>query len=142
MGFTMGILAEQELMKDDSIKRPLKLRTVLALSLNNGAASTKSATSTQNRSSLASLLETSPQMSAVASKRGEKPPTKKASHKLAEQGRRNRMNQAVHDLGKLIPKLYHDQVTIPSKATTVELASTYIRDLLDRIEEFESVKRE
>ena len=81
-------------------------------------------------------------MLAAPSKRGEKPPTKKASHKLAEQGRRNRMNQAVHDLGELIPKLYHDLVTIPSKATTVELASTYIKDLLERIEELEAVKQE
>lgn len=149
MGFTMGILAEQELIKNEhnspqtTMKRPLKLRTQLALSLNtNNNANGSTNPSQNNRSSLALSLETLPQMLAAPSKRGEKPPTKKASHKLAEQGRRNRMNQAVHDLGELIPKLYHDLVTIPSKATTVELASTYIKDLLERIEELEAVKQE
>ncbi|EAZ63720.2 myc-family transcription factor [Scheffersomyces stipitis CBS 6054] len=70
----------------------------------------------------------------VIKKSGEKPATKKASHKLAEQGRRNRMNMAVSELGSLIPQVYHDEVAIPSKATTVELASKYIRALLQEID--------
>ena len=65
----------------------------------------------------------------------EKPTAKKASHKLAEQGRRNRMNTAVQALGTLIPQNYHDQVAIPSKATTVELASKYIEDLVNEIDD-------
>ncbi|KAG7195086.1 uncharacterized protein KQ657_004202 [Scheffersomyces spartinae] len=63
--------------------------------------------------------------------------TKKTSHKLAEQVRRNRMNMAVHELGRLVPQSYHDQVTIPSKATTVELGSKYIRDLLAQIDQLQ-----
>lgn len=121
MGFTMGILAEQE--RDKSGPDPHSLR------------------SHQNQSipppSLASLVETLPRLAPVPTKRGEKPPTKKALHKLAEQGRRNRMNQAVYDLGKLIPKSYHEQVSIPSKATTVELALAFIRDLIERVDELE-----
>lgn len=69
--------------------------------------------------------------------KSEKPATKKASHKLAEQGRRNRMNQAVQELSNLIPKEYHDQVAIPSKATTVELASKYILDLVEQVKKLE-----
>ncbi|EGV64753.1 hypothetical protein CANTEDRAFT_134063 [Yamadazyma tenuis ATCC 10573] len=65
----------------------------------------------------------------------EKPSTKKASHKLAEQGRRNRMNVAVQSLGLLVPQKYHERVAIPSKATTVELASSYIKDLVREVEE-------
>lgn len=55
--------------------------------------------------------------------------TKKTSHKLAEQGRRNRMNQAIIELGELIPEELQQTVSIPSKATTVELATRYIREL-------------
>ena len=64
----------------------------------------------------------------------------KASHKLAEQGRRNRMNNAVQELGRLIPQSYHDEVSIPSKATTVELASKYITALLKEVEELKGRK--
>lgn len=55
--------------------------------------------------------------------------SKKTSHKLAEQGRRNRMNQAIQDLGCLIPEELSSNVSIPSKATTVELACVYIDNL-------------
>lgn len=85
-----------------------------------------------------SLSDASPVIEAQNGEFGgkrEKPATKKASHKLAEQGRRNRMNQAVYELLKLIPSNYHEQVSIPSKATTVELAASYIKDLLDEISE-------
>lgn len=86
-----------------------------------------------------SLLEPSPaiepQNGEEGTRRREKGPGKKASHKIAEQGRRNRMNQAVHELAGLIPKNYHDEVSIPSKATTIELASKYIQTLLAELEE-------
>ncbi|EDO15404.1 hypothetical protein Kpol_1063p15 [Vanderwaltozyma polyspora DSM 70294] len=55
---------------------------------------------------------------------------KKNVHKVAEQGRRNRLNNALNDLKLLIPKELRDTVEIPSKATTVELACKYIRQLL------------
>jgi phosphate system positive regulatory protein PHO4 len=61
-----------------------------------------------------------------------KPTVKKASHRLAEQGRRNRMNMAIQKLSNLIPREYRDSVSIPSKATTIELASMYIKDLIDK----------
>lgn len=86
-----------------------------------------------------SLLEPSPaidpQTGEESGRKREKGPGKKASHKIAEQGRRNRMNQAVHDLANLIPQDYHEQVSIPSKATTIELASKYITELLAELEE-------
>lgn len=59
--------------------------------------------------------------------------TKKTSHKLAEQGRRNRMNQAIMDLGTLIPEELQATVSIPSKATTVELATSYILSLREEV---------
>jgi len=114
MGFTMGRLAEESV-------RPRSTRK----SSNSASSSTTS----------------SPNIIAKANgdKKGiEKPSTKKASHKLAEQGRRNRMNMAVQELGTLIPQDYHDEVAIPSKATTVELASKYIRALKSEIEELKS----
>lgn len=74
-------------------------------------------------------------------KKGDLPVTKKASHKLAEQGRRNRMNTAVSELGSLVPQIYHNEVTIPSKATTVELASKFIRDLIDEIEDLKKNRK-
>lgn len=86
-----------------------------------------------------SLLEPSPaldpQNGEESGRKREKGPGKKASHKIAEQGRRNRMNQAVHELAGLIPQTYHDQVSIPSKATTIELASKYITTLVAELEE-------
>lgn len=55
---------------------------------------------------------------------------KKMSHKLAEQGRRNRMNIAIQELDKLIPEKMKIGITVPSKATTVELGCKYINELL------------
>ncbi|CDO93969.1 unnamed protein product [Kluyveromyces dobzhanskii CBS 2104] len=55
----------------------------------------------------------------------------KQVHKVAEQGRRNRLNNALKDLEALIPKELKDVAAIPSKATTVELAAQYIRQLLE-----------
>lgn len=57
---------------------------------------------------------------------------KKTSHKLAEQGRRNRMNIAIQDLDSLIPEEWKKDITVPSKATTVELGCRYIRYLLEK----------
>lgn len=56
--------------------------------------------------------------------------SKKEVHKVAEQGRRNRLNMALTDLSSLLPPELKDSIPIPSKATTVELACTYIRQLL------------
>ncbi len=55
--------------------------------------------------------------------------SKKMNHKLAEQGRRNRMNVAIQELDNIIPDTYKDGSLVPSKATTVEMSSKYIRDL-------------
>lgn len=121
MGFTMGKL-------QDTSSKPKRTRsTKKTKSISNSSSSSKSTspnilakkTSTEN-------LDTT--------KKSDKP-TKKATHKLAEQGRRDRMNQAVQELGNLIPKKFHNEVEIPSKATTVELASKYIRVLIDEINE-------
>ncbi|KAG7928146.1 hypothetical protein KL925_001446 [Ogataea polymorpha] len=54
---------------------------------------------------------------------------RKMTHKLAEQGRRNRMNVAIQDLEKIIPDALKNEVAVPSKATTVELSSKYIQIL-------------
>ncbi|KAG7811624.1 hypothetical protein KL921_001890 [Ogataea angusta] len=54
---------------------------------------------------------------------------RKMTHKLAEQGRRNRMNVAIQDLEKIIPETLRNEVAVPSKATTVELSSKYIQML-------------
>ncbi|QLQ80529.1 hypothetical protein HG537_0D05300 [Torulaspora globosa] len=56
--------------------------------------------------------------------------SKKEVHKVAEQGRRNRLNSALTDLSSLLPAELKESIPIPSKATTVELACTYIRQLL------------
>lgn len=148
MGFTMGRLAEQARDLDPGSPH-------LNGSYQNGSSS--NTTSPQLRSSRrksflythkdgsksSSSGEPSPVLESQRSKsstslslkrKGEKPATKKASHKLAEQGRRNRMNVAVQELLGLIPKDYHDQVAIPSKATTVELASQYIRALQEELD--------
>ncbi|KAF7582764.1 putative phosphate system positive regulatory protein [Clavispora lusitaniae] len=117
MGFTMNRLAESQSASSPSPSPALGPR--------------KSDAGSRGESSSA---ETSPVLMADGTRR-EKPATKKATHKLAEQGRRNRMNQAVHELSKLIPPAYHGSVSIPSKATTVELASVYIRDLLREMDE-------
>ncbi|CCH42310.1 Mediator of RNA polymerase II transcription subunit 20 [Wickerhamomyces ciferrii] len=70
-----------------------------------------------------------PQLSSHQRRPSEDSDTKKASHKLAEQGRRNRMNQAIMELGDLIPEQLQQTISIPSKATTVELATRYILEL-------------
>ncbi|KAL6450229.1 PHO4 Phosphate system positive regulatory protein PHO4 [Candida maltosa Xu316] len=119
MGFTMGKLAEGgESSAASSSKK-------------SSAKSSRKSSFSKAKSSASSSENSSPKLN----KKPEKPATKKASHKLAEQGRRNRMNQAVQELGRLIPQSYHDEVAIPSKATTVELASKYINSLLNEIEE-------
>ncbi|EGW35730.1 uncharacterized protein SPAPADRAFT_58927 [Spathaspora passalidarum NRRL Y-27907] len=113
MGFTMGRLAEEQ---------------------------GKPPQTTQRRTSSMSRKSSTSSSDSASSSKKEKPATKKASHKLAEQGRRNRMNMAVHELGSLIPQSYHDEVSIPSKATTVELASKYITALLKELEELKQNK--
>ncbi|AMD20661.1 HDL083Wp [Eremothecium sinecaudum] len=55
--------------------------------------------------------------------------TKKEVHKAAEQIRRNRLNNALLELNSLIPQEMKETVQIPSKATTVELACKYIKQL-------------
>lgn len=65
---------------------------------------------------------------------------KKTSHKLAEQGRRNRMNIAIQELDQLIPDSMKREITVPSKATTVELACRYIEELLKKLNENEHTK--
>ena len=146
MGFTMGKLAEGGAGTVADKKLAKKAGA------NNGKLSRKPSYS-KNRNSVSSSSDessstsasTSPKMLAnngtnSSGKRSEKPATKKASHKLAEQGRRNRMNNAVQELGRLIPQSYHDEVSIPSKATTVELASKYITALLKEVEELKGRK--
>lgn len=59
---------------------------------------------------------------------------KKESHKVAEQERRNRLNTALNDLNSLIPDELKATVSIPSKATTAELACIYIRQLVNELE--------
>jgi hypothetical protein len=53
--------------------------------------------------------------------------SKKTSHKLAEQGRRNRINTALQELARLIAPTAEEAAM--SKATTVENAIVYIRKL-------------
>ncbi|GMM38807.1 hypothetical protein DASC09_061460 [Saccharomycopsis crataegensis] len=64
---------------------------------------------------------------------------KKSSHREAEKGRRDRMNIAIHDLALLIPEELTSSVAVPSKATTVELASQYIQSLVDEVERLNKV---
>lgn len=54
---------------------------------------------------------------------------KKTSHKLAEQGRRNRINSALTELARLIAPSGQTN----SKANTVEQAITFIKELQDEI---------
>lgn len=58
--------------------------------------------------------------------------SKREVHKVAEQGRRNRLNVALTELNSLLPSEIKDSVSIPSKATTVELACIYIKQLLEQ----------
>lgn len=62
---------------------------------------------------------------------------KKEVHKAAEQGRRNRLNTALAEIHTLVPAEMKEAVLIPSKATTVEMACTYIRQLIQRVEELQ-----
>ncbi|CDK25328.1 unnamed protein product [Kuraishia capsulata CBS 1993] len=70
----------------------------------------------------------------------EKMPDKKVNHKLAEQGRRNRMNVAIQELEQLIPEPLRKTVVVPSKATTVELASRYIAHLQEQIRQMRGLE--
>lgn len=144
MGFTMGRLAEQQQQlqqqqkSDDFGGRPKSTRSSRKSSTTSSKILPKSSSSSETTPVLTTQRTRSNSSSSVnnlGKKKMEKPAIKKASHKLAEQGRRNRMNVAVQELSNLIPQAYHDKVTIPSKATTVELASEYIRALLEEIED-------
>ncbi|KAF2863385.1 hypothetical protein K470DRAFT_262137 [Piedraia hortae CBS 480.64] len=69
--------------------------------------------------------------------------SKRASHKLAEQGRRDRMNEALREMQALLPKAVADSPNLggpdgaadgetrssSSKAATIEQANVYIRKL-------------
>lgn len=141
MGFTMNRLAELQSNQSSSPSPSLApVSSKLPRKIRRDSNSSTRSGGNGFRSVETSLSETSPVIDAQSGEYGgrrEKPATKKASHKLAEQGRRNRMNQAVYELSKLIPNDYHEQVSIPSKATTVELAATYIRRLLDEIDKLQ-----
>lgn len=148
MGFTMGRLAEQQINSNDhnnndnntvnntnDSERPKPLKR---LSYSKGLTKVKSTSSCETSPLLAANSGEYDSKNSSSSNNGTKKgetgqPTKKASHKVAEQGRRNRMNVAIHELATLIPQKYHDEVSIPSKATTVELASKYITDLLEEL---------
>ena len=71
------------------------------------------------------------------SKSGKKDDSKKEVHKVAEQERRNRLNSALNDLSGLIPDELKETISIPSKATTAELACLYIRSLQEQIQKLE-----
>lgn len=145
MGFTMNRLAEQQSTRSNSpspslgpqnlakgLHRSTRPEQVLSYHLVNQGLRGGGADSSSSETS--PMLEAqNGEYSSYLGKR-EKHPAKKASHKLAEQGRRNRMNHAVAELSKLIPDQYHEQVAIPSKATTVELAATYIQHLTREID--------
>ncbi|RCK55625.1 hypothetical protein Cantr_05918 [Candida viswanathii] len=139
MGFTMGKLAEGNELRQTS--------PTMSISSSSKKSSAKSSRKSsiskhQQPKSTSSSESSSPKLNTSGGKKSnEKPATKKASHKLAEQGRRNRMNMAVQELGRLIPQSYHDEVSIPSKATTVELASKYINTLLKEIDELKSAEK-
>lgn len=149
MGFTMNRLAE--LQGGDGNDTP-STNSPLSLSQPPGErpvhrlpGSTSAQNSAPNSAPpLTSLSETSPVIEAMTGEQGENGengsgkrdrfPAKKTSHKIAEQGRRIRMNQAVHDLSRLIPDTFHEGVAVPSKATTIEMAAVYIRNLQQEIE--------
>lgn len=72
--------------------------------------------------------------------------SKRTSHKLAEQGRRNRINVALREMLELLPAnvapshIASGNKTGPefSKAQTVEAAIKYIKDLKDSVAQLES----
>lgn len=137
MGFTMNRLAEQQSSSSNGTSPLLLPQGKLRKYSNSSLRSDLHGSGRTSMKMESSLSETSPVLEAqngegYGGKRENA--TKKASHKLAEQGRRNRMNQAVHELSRLIPTGYHERVSIPSKATTVELAASYIRDLQKEME--------
>lgn len=144
MGFTMGRLAEQQQLQQqnstDSSPRVKPTRSRKSSNSSNKVLpkSSSSSETTPVLTTQRTRSNSSSSLNNQGKKKMEKPAMKKASHKLAEQGRRNRMNVAVQELSNLIPQSYHDKVTIPSKATTVELASEYIRALLDEINELKN----
>lgn len=138
MGFTMGKLAQDKASANGSTSNYNALSRTSSASSNSTGTSLSPTFKGGRPRKL--ILKTSPIVSphlGDLSKSESGGTTKKTSHKLAEQVRRNRMNMAVHELGRLVPQSYHDQVTIPSKATTVELGSKYIRDLLAQIEQLQ-----
>lgn len=142
MGFTMNRLAEQQSVSYDSPSTGKILKNTRRLS----RSSSQRSVDYSAKQYASSLSETSPMLEAQSdhadfgSSRNGKMPTKKASHKLAEQGRRNRMNNAIQELSLLIPPEFHEKAPIPSKATTVELAAEYISTLLNEIEGLKQMK--
>ncbi|KAF3902247.1 hypothetical protein AA313_de0203546 [Arthrobotrys entomopaga] len=67
---------------------------------------------------------------------------KRTSHKIAEQGRRNRINNALTEIASLLPRRIPDKNGDPagnaqpgSKASTVELAIEYIKELKDSLDQ-------
>ena len=70
--------------------------------------------------------------------------SKRTSHKIAEQGRRNRINSALQEIASLLPTAPKDtkggleaeaKVGTPgSKANTVEMAIEYIKQLKEEVE--------
>lgn len=150
MGFTMNRLAEQQ------GKGPASISLGSTASDALGKPRTRTLPRTPSQRSIdysgkayaLSLSETSPvldtqsDLSEYLALRNSKIPAKKTSHKLAEQGRRNRMSKAISELASLIPSSYHDKAQIPSKATTVELASEYIATLLKDLDELKLSKVE
>lgn len=135
MGFTMNRLAEQQSGSYDSPSAGKVPKATRRLS----RSSSQRSVDYSAKQYASSLSETSPMLEAQSDSvefgsRNGKMPTKKASHKLAEQGRRNRMNNAIQELSLLIPAEFHERAPIPSKATTVELAAEYISTLLNEIE--------
>lgn len=143
MGFTMGRLAEHSQQEDEYSDDIADDGEKDANQKSTSSSRPRRKASYSRQRSSSSSTETSPKLRSNSDtmKKGDLPVTKKASHKLAEQGRRNRMNTAVSELGSLVPQIYHNEVTIPSKATTVELASKFIRDLIDEIEDLKKNRK-
>lgn len=143
MGFTMNRLAEQQ---SGSYETPTNGKTSKPPRRLSRSSSQRSV-DYSGKHYASSLSETSPLLEAQQDSgeygisRNGKLPTKKTSHKLAEQGRRNRMNHAIQELSCLIPTTFHERAAVPSKATTVELAAEYISTLLKEIEDLKKPKR-
>lgn len=137
MGFTMNRLAEQQSKGINDTPTGKGQKSLRRLS----RSSSQRSVDYSGKPYGSSLSETSPMLEAQQDSgeymglRNGKMPTKKTSHKIAEQGRRNRMNNAITELLLLIPPALHETAQIPSKATTVELAAEYITVLLKEIED-------